>query len=226
MAADNHLLLEDGDYLLLEDGFYIILDEYAYVVSSVDADNTDIHGNVYDDVVDVVLDNVSNIGAAVVVDSAGITVTEGAITVTNAGAVVIIDGTSRMFRILTSGSLHVALAGWTSGNAVVGTQTATLTNLGALGVIKAHQSYIAYSNTNTYDRYVGNLHTTHAAPRYVATTSGGSPTDRVLGYVSRARMHAVLDGSTYETVTLTATSVDSAATDYYGYYHILSEEAL
>jgi hypothetical protein len=48
---------------------------------------------------------VTNAGATVIIDAAGIAVTNGAITVTNPGSTVIIDGTSNMFKIMASGSM-------------------------------------------------------------------------------------------------------------------------
>lgn len=52
--------------------------------------------------------NVDNETADVIIDKDGITVIEGAITVTNAGATVIIDGSSNMFKIASTGTRSFA----------------------------------------------------------------------------------------------------------------------
>lgn len=52
--------------------------------------------------------NTNDDGATVIIDENGITVLDGAISVSNAGDTVIIDGTSDMFRIVASGTVTVA----------------------------------------------------------------------------------------------------------------------
>lgn len=60
------------------------------------------------DDVDVMIGGLyANGTGAVVIDNAGVTVTAGAITVTNSGGTVIIDGSSNIFKILASGTINV-----------------------------------------------------------------------------------------------------------------------
>ncbi len=56
-----------------------------------------------------------NAGGDAIITNEGITVTNGAITVRNAGSVVVIDGTSNMFKIAASGTLSVAWPGSSPG---------------------------------------------------------------------------------------------------------------
>ena len=53
------------------------------------------------------LDDVSMGRGSVLVDSHGITVTDGALTLTNAGSTIIIDGTSNMFKIVATGTVSI-----------------------------------------------------------------------------------------------------------------------
>ena len=58
--------------------------------------------------VDAVIANVANIGGDVVIDSAGVAITGGKLSVTNGSSVVIIDGTSTMFKVGATGTLTIA----------------------------------------------------------------------------------------------------------------------
>ncbi len=65
--------------------------------------------------------NATQDGASVVVNRDGITITEGGITVTNEDAVVIIDGTSNMFKIAATGTVSTSSFTKTTGASSTGT---------------------------------------------------------------------------------------------------------
>lgn len=52
--------------------------------------------------------DVRNLTGEVAIDSTGVTITNGKLTVSNPGATVIIDGTSNMFKILATGTMSIA----------------------------------------------------------------------------------------------------------------------
>ena len=85
--------------------------------------------------------NVAAAGGSVTVDSGGVTITNGAITVKNPGGTVIIDGTSNMFKILSTGTKSVTMSNTAAFNAV--TASTTFTGLGTFAAPCAHMSFIA-----------------------------------------------------------------------------------
>jgi hypothetical protein len=76
----------------------------------------------------VVVANVANIGGTVVIDSTGVAITGGAMTVKNPGGTVIIDGTSDMFKIVATGTLTVAFPAGAASSAYA---DATFASLGS-----------------------------------------------------------------------------------------------
>jgi hypothetical protein len=70
---------------------------------------------------------VANVGGTVTIDSTGVAITGGALTVKNPSGTTIIDGTSDMFKIAATGTLSVA---W-PGSPGFASASATLTALGS-----------------------------------------------------------------------------------------------
>jgi hypothetical protein len=166
--------------------------------------------------------SLKNYPAEVVIDKDGITVTNGAITVSNAGATVIIDGTSNMFKIAASGSLNVTATAGNNNSA-----TTTLTGLGTQATIPGQVSWCTDSNVATDTRYAFWL-STGTASGYVALTSGGSPTQEVAiirdGF---GMLSCHLDASDYAVVRIYLNNAASASsTTLYSKYHVLKEAAL
>jgi hypothetical protein len=151
-----------------------------------------------------VIKNVTNDGAEVVIDGSGIAVTSGAITVTNASATVIIDGTSNMFKILTTGTLNVAIS--TDGS---GSNTSTLAGFGAFATTPAHLSVVTSNLSGNDERYIGSF-------AIVEPTTGT--------IVNRWFMSLYLDGSA-QVVAKIGGHGGFAAT-YTGRYYVLKEAAI
>lgn len=89
--------------------------------------------------------DISHANADVLINSSGITVTNGKIIVRNGAATVIIDGSSNMFKIAASGSLQVH---WGASPGVV-TDFVTLTGLGTYSALP-----LMICNTTTDDATV------------------------------------------------------------------------
>lgn len=84
-------------------------------------------------------DDVSHAAGKVLIDSSGVTITDGALTVTNSGSTVIIDGTSNMFKIMATGTMTRAFPSTGTGLAetdvtVAGTGTTPRPVVWALGI--------------------------------------------------------------------------------------------
>ena len=144
---------------------------------------------------------------SVAVGGAGLFVTDGAITVTNAGSVVIIDGTSNMFKISATGTQTVAFPIADASNTV----EVTLTALGTYTVPPA-MLWMSYF-TSGGPRYGSHF----VLPNYSGYSIGGSITCK-----------CQLDGSSYLKVQLTALSGTSDLSAYSAYsrYHVLKEAGI
>lgn len=143
--------------------------------------------------------------------------------VINAGATVIIDGSSNMFKILATGTHSVALG---VGPNVSGTGTVTLTGLGALSTTPAHLTFLATGNTTAAQQHLGSLQTTFGQ-KWVAGSSGGSPDQsrQLADHVGDA--HTTLNGSA-QVVHRVSGKNDSGgfSVTFYARYYILKEAAL
>jgi hypothetical protein len=163
-------------------------------------------------ITDVRVGTDDTLGAAsgnVVIDHAGVAITNGKLTVTNPGSVVIIDGTSDMFRILASGGLSVAFPA-APGSA---SSTVSLTGLGE-GYTVAPACLLMTSFNNTYlnPRTMG---------YYNGTTAAGAVT-----YQSYLR-ESLSSSPGHPVISLVAISntTDPGATSY-GYYAAFDQVAI
>jgi hypothetical protein len=158
-------------------------------------------------------------GASVVVNRDGITVTQGAITVTNGDEVVIIDGTSNMFKIAAEGTQ--------SNTASTGTTTntdTTLTALGALDASPAHMFFYGDTASSTGFQGLGpRVIQTATLSAYVASSSGGSPTSRMVGMNTVAAGTVRLDGSDQAVVRLTLMNASGSDFTQHQKYFVLAE---
>lgn len=163
--------------------------------------------------------NANDDGATVIVDRGGITVTDGAITVTNAGATVIIDGSSDMFRIAAESTQSV-----TVGSDAAGSASTTLTGLGALDATPA--SLLIHSNTDTTaGLQAPSWLATTLGRSFVAATSGGSPTVRVVVVENLAYGYVNLNGSDQAVVNLLVQNATASSITRYQKYFVLDQVA-
>jgi len=90
----------------------------------------------------------ANVPATVVIDDTGLAITDGKLTVTNAGSVVIIDGTSNIFKIVATGT-HTT-ASFTNP----GSDTVTTTLSTGLTFVPGHLVFLEFSSgTSSYQTY-------------------------------------------------------------------------
>jgi hypothetical protein len=187
------------------------------------------NGIVFDDVeLYPYADTLLNTPGEVTIDTSGLAITNGALTVTNAGAVVIIDGTSDMFKIAASGSLSSTCAALSGANYSTSVATATLSGLGALSATPMHLSSIADNNGNTGTRSVGHdlLYNVPSAA-WTGVTSGGATSGQAILPTSIAgNMSTHLNGSSICVVQLDVNNAYTSSETLYGYYYILVESAL
>lgn len=162
---------------------------------------------------------VKNTPGEVLIDSSGIAVTNGKITVTNAGATVIIDGTSNMFKISATGTLSRTQAVDTNGIVTV-----DLTGLGTRGTSPAHISYVAFGNTTAAFQHVG--WAAGVIQGYVAVTSGGVVGESAAIALAHAVMTSHLSAGSTIIMRLALWNYDSASVTAYGRYYVLAEAAL
>lgn len=163
--------------------------------------------------------DILNDGATVTVDENGLTVIEGAITVTNAGETVIIDGTSNMFKIQASGTTSVTQAANT-----VGTSAVTLTALGPLAASPGHLGFISDTEAATDPRALGSAESNTTG--FVAATSGGAVTLRTVVTLWRAWSYTLLNGSSVPVITLALFNASTSSVTTFLRYYILKEAAL
>jgi hypothetical protein len=166
------------------------------------------------------VNNLTNVGATVIIDAAGITVTNGALVVTNPGSTVIIDGTSDMFRIEATGTLSVTGPATTRDTST----DLTLTGLGALPTTPAHIDYIAGSNVTSVEQILAVGQQRQGG--FVATTSGGSPTLLAEAATVQARITTHLDADALCVVHFVIDNDSAAPVTWYGRYYVLSQAAL
>ena len=116
-----------------------------------------------------VIANVANIDDTVVIDSTGIAVTSGSITVTNDAGTVVIDGTSNMFKIDATGTMTQVGTGDT---------TTTLTALGT-----GHALFPAFLNTVTHDGFESRQVGTYQAEGNIGNGAVFTPAATVFGII-------------------------------------------
>lgn len=142
------------------------------------------------------------------------------------GVTTIIDGTTNVFKILTSGSVSVTVPA-RSTNAVAAANTeVTLTSLGTFSTIPAHLSFVGPSVATTDSRKLGwgNVFNTVAM---VSNQADGATGINFLGLYSQASMSTRLNASSQVLVRIGGENANSS-TGYTreGLYHILKEAAL
>jgi hypothetical protein len=146
---------------------------------------------------------------SVAMGAAGLFVTDGAITVTNGSSVVIIDGTSDMFKIVGTGTMTQAMP---NGTYAWSSNTSTITSLGAYSVLPV-VTWMAGVGEATGYRAQGSY-----IVRDVAT--GGLR----YGVITHAQL------SVDSILTITITAENGSYNDYgataYARFHILKEEGI
>lgn len=162
-----------------------------------------------------------NSTAETIINDVGITVINGKISVANGASVVIIDGTSEMFRIVATGTISR-----TQANNGIGTSTTTLTGLGNL------------SNTPNFTAYLNGTGSAWASTEqgtiggdqqvYGADTSGGSPTHRITAFTWAAHIGCELVGTppANARIYLTVSNVTGANITIYGRFHVLTQTSI
>jgi hypothetical protein len=165
--------------------------------------------------------NVENTPATVTVDDTGLTIIDGALTVTNGDDVVIIDGTSNMFKILVTGSLSG------TGNDLTQTDiaTVTLTGLGTFATTPGHISYISPANDVASNQQLG-IYVPANSNSWVASTSGGTTTAAGVTAQYLTYIKTRLNGSSQCVVIMTMVNHSGSSQTNYGRYYILVEAAL
>jgi hypothetical protein len=138
------------------------------------------------------------------------------------GTTVIIDGTSRMYRILASGSIDATLPASDPHHQEI----VTLSGLGTWDTIPAHLSFIGTSLSPGETRALGTAYTYVTSPLHAAVSSGGSPTDPFLAIGSLCQIATFLNGSDQVVVGIGGNNMRTSSFHYYGRYNVLDEAAL
>ena len=154
------------------------------------------------------------------IDSTGVAITNGALSVTNPGGTVIIDGSSDMFRIVATGTLSHTQAAGSDGSTTV-----TLSALGAQTVPLAFVAYVAESNSLTgvwWD--LGHL--VNWSTTFVAPTSGGSPVQqaRTANWVAWVSA-GLTSANAYPIVRLSLSNSTTTSKTAYARYYLLAQAA-
>jgi hypothetical protein len=139
------------------------------------------------------------------------------------GVTVIIDGTSLMFKVASSGTQSAGGAGGAEH-----VSDTTLTGLGTMSITPAHQSYVSDTSGNTgYKAGPTDLYGWDNAPVYVATSSGGSPTSKAMGILSVMRSNTFLNGSSYPVIELVFDAYgEGGSYTVYQKFYVLHEAAM
>ncbi len=139
------------------------------------------------------------------------------------GSTVIIDGSSDMFRIAATGTHSKATV---DGNYGV-SDVVTLSGLGPLTNGLVVMGFLSSTNTAGSNRHLSilmdvfNLH-----DLFAATTSGGSPNFAFPGIYTMSEVHGALDGSNFQTVTLSCNNKAAQAVTFYDRYYVLAQTAI
>jgi len=139
------------------------------------------------------------------------------------GSTVIIDGTSNMHKIVATGTL--------SGTATTGSDqtvaSITLSGLGTLSEILAHQAYYAVVDGSVDDPRVLGI-SPQWTLKYAATSSGGSPNSEFLAAVVYARIRGLLTGDPTGEMQLQLRIDNHAGGDrtVYSRYYVFQETAV
>jgi hypothetical protein len=166
---------------------------------------------------------VANSDGNVLINAAGIVVTNGKITVTNPGSTVVIDGTSNMFKIAATGTLDTgSVADDSSGSATVdlaslAPRTSSLAMLAMIG------TGTAASDARRTAPYLDGV-----GVGFVAATSGGAVTSKRAIQSGRTEAASSLVGAGTDTprVTISFVNRTGAAVTRYLRYYLLQETAI
>lgn len=163
--------------------------------------------------------------AEVTIDADGITIVNGAITVSSDdGSTVIIDGTSEMFRVATSGSTDTgSVADGSSASTSVTHTGLVLTSTPAL--ISFIGASIDGKSARSSGHFIGN-NTGAMQRRYAAIASGGAVTTAFAAPVEYAFMTCTLNGSDEPFVTIYGINNSGSARTYYGKYYVMDLVAI
>lgn len=139
--------------------------------------------------------------------------------VSSDGATVIIDGTSNVFKILTTGTTsHTASAGADTSTDV------TLTALGTFASTPAHLSFVSDTNTASSARRIGRY--IASAKVWASPSSGGSPVQEIRAIDWGIAISDRLNGSSECVVSIAVNNSTTISRTGYGRYYILKEVAL
>lgn len=173
----------------------------------------------YDDIEAYYVDNdVWHAAGTVQIDTTGVHITNGALTVTNGGGTVIIDGTSNMFKIAATGTLSCvnSLGGAASSNVV-------LTGLSPGGVPPQLQA-IAQWGSGVADPSLSLA--SQISSVFVATTSGGAVTANRYAMTLLAYWTTALSGTIDANITLLTHNASGASKTASGRYYVMKEAAI
>lgn len=217
-----------GSSPVFGEAYYTVPAGVAYLVVQARFGNTPTTAEiaVFEDVMlEEVPGGVQNTAGEVVIDSSGVTITNGKLVVSNASSTVIIDGTSNMFKISASGTLtNVGTANQQTGSSV------TLTALGALSTTPAH---LCFLNMGSSSPTVSSSMQSNPAPvmagvglSWVAGSSGGAVTTSSGSIQWYGQAWTVLDGSSQCVVNFTVDNYKAVAHPSWCRYYVLQEAAL
>jgi hypothetical protein len=168
------------------------------------------------------VEEVENATAEVIVNEAGLTITNGKLTVTNPGGTVVIDGTSNMFKIIASGTVqHTELADQ---------QGVSDTLFPALGD-DWDTIPIAFAGLSFFDGVIGNVRQVNRAinmtKSYAAHLSGGSPTKAIQGIEFEASLGSFINSTTgFAAIRLGFTNWSGEDRTVYARFHLCQEAAI
>jgi hypothetical protein len=149
--------------------------------------------------------NVENVPATVTVDATGLTVIDGAITVSNPEGTVIIDGTGDMFRIIASGTISTL----TFSNP--GFYTSLITLETGLNYAPAFAAFLATTGGNAYP---------------VPYTQIGSGSGAHVDWYWEVWIHATGIGTTELTATVRSSVASGTTPGYTFRYYIFEQTAI
>lgn len=168
----------------------------------------------------------SNGPAEVVIDDTGIAVSNGKITVSNGSSVVIIDGSSNMFKIVASGTLTRSQAALSSGVSSVSFPGAGL----PAGQSPAYVSYLTEgtSPASNANRYLAVFEKPRIANNraFGADSLGGATNTDFYPITWRAEMYSNVNGSSVAQLNLAVNNGSGSTVGTFARYHLLKEAAI
>lgn len=213
---------DDGDATVVIDADGITISNGKLQVTGPNGETMIEDGQVKTDGIhaDAVIANVANVGGSVIIDSDGITVIDGAITVESPDGTVIIDGSSNMFKILATGTVQNTVADNTDNDVAL----TTLSSLGTFSATPAHMSFLTTGTAVTANR--SGSHSTAPASDFVASTSGGAVNQNRIMATVDARIATILNGSDEVQISFRMYAAGvGGSTTWHARYYILQEVA-